>query len=188
MTHIMEERTMAMSTNSLACTTVLATLGVFMFSGAVSAEGPTVSIETEYLGTIEAQLDPPQAVGARFIINVPGGTMQGLKINGTIVQPAGDWFIPMPDGNLRLDVRATIKTNDGEYILVEYNGVIVESKDVTDRSAKGETITAKDEYFVTTPRFTTASKNYDWLNKVQAVGKMVTLSQKGVKYDVFTVH
>ena len=180
---------MAKSTNSLAHTAIPAVLGAFMFSATAWAEGPTVSIETEYLGTLEAQFasDPPQAVGARIIVNVTGGTIQGPKINGTLVEPSGDWLMPMPDGSLRLDVRSTIKTNDGEFILVEYNGVIVSPKEVSDRFSKGEVITAKDEYFLTAPRFTTASKNYDWLNKIQAVGKMVTISQKGVKYDLFMV-
>jgi hypothetical protein len=159
-----------------------------MICSTASAEGPTVSIETEYLGTLEAQIDPPQVVGARLIFNVTGGTIQGPKLNGTLVAPGGDWVMPMPDGSLRLDVRGSIKTNDGEYILVEYNGVIVGSKEVSDRFSKGEVITAKDEYFLTAPRFTTASKNYDWLNKIQAVGKMVTVSQKAVKYDLFIVH
>jgi hypothetical protein len=126
------------------------------------------------LGTPEAQIDPAQAVGARFIFNVTSGTIQGPKINGTVVGPSGDWGMPMPDGSFRLDVRSTIKTNDGAFIFVEYNGVVFASKEETGRFFKGDTITAKDEYFLTAPRFTTASKTYDWLNKVQAVGKMVT--------------
>jgi Protein of unknown function (DUF3237) len=178
---------MSRSTSSLARTAILTALGAFMFSGRASADGPTISVETEYLGTLELQVDPPQVVGSRYIVNLPGGTMLGPKINGAIVAPAGDWLIPMPDGSLRLDARETIKTNDGEYILVENHGVIVASKDVNDRFSKGEVITAKDEYFVVAPRFSTASKNYDWLNKIQAVGKMVTLSQKSVKFDLFVV-
>jgi hypothetical protein len=31
---------------------------------------------------------------------------------------------------------------------------------------KGEVITSKDEYFVTAPRFTTASKKYEWIDSV----------------------
>jgi hypothetical protein len=171
----------------LAHTAILAALGAFTFSGTASADGPTVSVETEYLGTLEAQLDPPQAVGARYIFNVIGGTIQGPKINGTFVAPSGDWGMPMPDGSYRLDVRASIKTNDGEFIFVEYNGVVSASKEVSDRYLKGDVITAKDEYFFSAPTFTTTSKNYDWLNKVQVVGKMVTVSTKGVKYDLFIV-
>jgi hypothetical protein len=48
---------------------------------------------------------------------------------------------------------------------------------VNDRFAKGEVITSKDEYFVTAPRFTTASKKYGWINHLQAVGKMVAVQK-----------
>jgi hypothetical protein len=49
---------------------------------------------------------------------------------------------------------------------------------VRDRQNKGEEITAKDEHFITAPRFTTSSKKYEWLNQVQAVGRMVSSSNK----------
>jgi len=148
---------------------------------------PTVSIDTEYLGTMEVQLDPPQMVGHRMIFNTASGTITGPKIRGAIVDPSADWLIPMPDGSLRLDVRATIKTVEGEFILTEYNGVIVVSKEVTDRLSRGEAITYKDAYFITTPRFSTASKTYDWLNKTQAIGKMVSMDSKNLRYDIFAV-
>ena len=94
----------------------------------------------------------------------------------------------MPDGSVRLDVRATIKTDDGEIILVTYSGAIASSKEVRDCFNNGEVITSKDEYFITAPQFTTGSKKYDWLNQIQTVGKMVSI-QRGVKikYDWFIV-
>ena len=151
---------------------------------------PTVSIETEYLATMETPVEPAQSAGSRVIVNVPaGGTVRGPKINGTIVPPSGDWLIVMPDGSPRLDVRATIKTDDGEIILVTYTGVANSSKEARDRFNNGEVLTSKDyEYFITAPQFTTGSKKYDWLNQIQAVGKMVSI-QRGVKikYDWFIV-
>ena len=111
--------------------------------------------------------------------------MKGPKINGTVVPPSGDWLNVMPDGSFRLDVRASLKTDDGEFILIAYNGVLAPTKDVMDRFNKGEVIASNDVYFLTAPRFTTASKKYDWLNTVQAVGKMVTLQQGKLKYDLF---
>jgi hypothetical protein len=161
--------------------------GAVTFSGPASAEGQTMSVETEYLGTLESQIDPQQAVGAWLISNFTSGTIQGPKINGTVIGPSGDWLMPMPDGSLHLDVRGTIKTNDGEFILVEYTGVIVSPKEASDRFFKGEVLTGKDEYCLIAARFTTSSKTYDWLNKVQVVGKMVTSSQKSIKYDLFVV-
>src|SRR5215469_17298039 len=176
-----------MRTRHLIGVTVVA---VIAGGGESRGQNPTVSVETEYLATVEAPLEPAQPAGSRVIVNVPtGGTVRGPKINGTIVAPYGDWLIVMPDGSLRLDVRATIKTDDGEIILVTYSGAIASGKEVNERLNNGEVLTTKDyEYFITAPQFTTGSKKYDWLNRIQAVGKMVSL-QRGVKikYDWFIV-
>ena len=154
-------------------------VGLAVPVGVASSQSPTVSIETDYLMTFELMLDPPQEVGSRRIVNVPSGSAHGPKINGNFITPTADWVSPQPDGSIRLDVRGTIRTDDGETIFVEYNGVIVRSKEVVDRFNNGEVITSKDEYFVTAPRFTTASKKYGWLNQLQAVGKMVTRQKNG---------
>jgi hypothetical protein len=163
-------------------------LGLAATVSEAPAQSPSVSIETEYLGTMELQLDAPQAVGPVLIVNVAGGTLKGPKINGTLVAPSGDWLNVMPDGSLRMDVRESFKTDDGELILVVTNGKIVSNKDARDRFNKGEVITSNDEYFIGASLFTTASKKYDWLNKVQAVEKMVTFQKGKLKMDLFLVH
>jgi hypothetical protein len=112
---------------------------------------------------------------------------ENRQINGSIIPPAGGWLIVMPDGSLRLDVRGTVKTDDGELIFYETGGVIVPGQGAMDRFNKGEVITSTDEYFITTTRFTTASKKYAWLNHIQAVGKMVSMQTTRVKYDIFAV-
>ena len=101
------------------------------------------------------------------------------------VPPTGDWLVPLGEGHLRLDVRGTIKTDDGELILFEYYGVLSFPKEAFDRALKGEVVTAKDGYFITAPIFTTASKKYAWLTQIQAVGKMTSVKVgKFVKYDI----
>jgi uncharacterized protein DUF3237 len=165
------------------------TLGLALVAGEALAQGPSVSIETEYLMTLEIPIDPAfQPMGSRLIANIlPGGAVHGPKINGAFIAPAGDWGYLMPDGSLRLDVRATIKTDDGELIFIEYGAVAVPSKEVMDRFNKGEVITAKDAYWISTPRFTTASKKYAWLNQLQAVGKLVSLQKGKINYDLFAI-
>ena len=94
----------------------------------------------------------------------------------------------MPDGNLRQDVRLTIKTDDGALIYLAYNGIISRSKEVAKRDASGEVLTSADEYFAMAPTMETSSKAYSWLNNVQCIGKMVevkTGSNSFVQYDVF---
>ena len=164
-----------------------ASLGLAATISEAPAQSPTVSVQTEYLATMEVQLDAPQADGPILIVNVPAGTLKGPKINGTFVAPSADWLNIMPDGSLRLDVRASLKTDDGEFIMVAYNGILAPTKDVMDRLNKGEVIASNDVYFLTAPRFTTASKKYGWLNTVQAVGKMVTWQKGKLTYDLFAV-
>lgn len=95
----------------------------------------------------------------------------------------------MPSGALRLDVRATLKTNDGALIYISYNGIVQHSAESADKANKGEVLTTKDiPYFITAPTFETSSEKNSWLNSVQLVNKMVELKlgEGGyVKYDVF---
>lgn len=152
----------------------------------------TTQIANEYLMTLYAPLDAPQQIdGTLFIYNVlGGGWAKGPRINATIIPPAADWLRVTPAGNSRLDVRLTLKTDDGALIYVTYNGVIGHTKESWDRFLKGEVLTSKDHYFITAPTMQTSSEKYAWLNNVQCVGKVVEVkSGEGsyVKYDIFVV-
>jgi hypothetical protein len=83
-----------------------------------SAGGPTASVQAEYLLIMHANLSPPQAVDqSLLIVNVPaGGSVDGPRIKGKLLGPSGDWLRVMPSGVFRLDVRATIQTDDNELI------------------------------------------------------------------------
>lgn len=143
--------------------------------------------------TIYAPLDSVHAVdSALYIYNVrPGGWVKGPKINGTIVAPSGDWLRVMPSGVSRLDVRATIKTDDGALIYLTYNGIIKDTKESEDRVEKGEVLTSNDHYFIIAPTMETSAAKYEWLNGVQCVGKIVEdkadKNESYVKYDVFVL-
>jgi hypothetical protein len=92
---------------------------------------------------------------------------------------------------MRLDVRLTLKTDDGALVYITYNGVLKESPASEAKASRGEVLTSKDVvYFVTAPTFETSAPQYAWLNDVQAVAKMVELKEGDggyVKYDVFIV-
>jgi hypothetical protein len=160
-----------------------------LFANCATAQ--TTSIKTEYLMTYVALLDPPYPIdNTLLIVNVqPGGWAKGPKINGTFIAPGGDWLQILPSGALRLDVRATLKTDDGALIYISYNGIIQHSAESAEKLGKGELLTTKDiPYFITTPTFQTSSDKYAWLNSLQLVNKVVEvkLGEGGyVKYDVF---
>ncbi len=159
-----------------------------------AAQAQSTEIRTEYLMTYQAPLDPPTPIDSSLlIVNVKptGGWAKGPTISGTFTSPGGDWLRIMPSGAMRLDVRATLKTDDGALIYVSYNGIMQHSAASGEKLNKGELLTTKDiPYFITAPTFQTAAPKYAWLNSVQAVGKVVELKlgEGGyVKYDVFIV-
>jgi len=176
-------------TGKIAGWILLAALSWF----ANGAMAQSTSIKTEYLMTYVAMLDPPYAVdNTLLIVNVqPGGWAKGPKISGTFIAPGGDWLRVMPSGALRLDVRATLKTDDGALIYISYNGIIQHSAESAEKLGKGELLTTRDiPYFITAPTFQTSSEKYAWLNSVQLASKLVEgkLGEGGyVKYDVFVL-
>jgi hypothetical protein len=139
---------------------------------------------------MHALLAPPQAIDqGLLIVNVPaGGWVEGPKIKGKLVGPSGDWLRVMPSGILRLDVRGTIQTDDGELIFTSYNGVSQCSKEQAARLTAGEELKAGDCHFLTAPTYETKSEKYGWLNSVQAVGKMISLKRGDhIDYDIFAL-
>jgi len=168
--------------------------GLLLQGATVTAFAQTTEIKTEYLMTYVAPLDLPSPIDSSLLIfNVKptGGWAKGPAISGTFIQPGGDWLRVMPSGALRLDVRATLKTDDGALIYISYNGILQHSAASAEKMNKGELLTTKDiPYFITAPTFQTSSPKYAWLNSVQAINKVVELKigEGGyVKYDVFIV-
>ena len=156
------------------------------------AAAQTTEVATEYLMTYLAPLERYPIDSSTVIVNVrPGGWVKGPRVKGKIIPPGGDWVTIKPSGVSRLDVRLLIETDDGAHISMTYNGVFVPSKEVTDALNRGEVVTSKTvPYFVTAPTFQTSDERYGWLNKIQAVGKMVELKRGDgayIKYDVFIV-
>jgi hypothetical protein len=150
----------------------------------------STDITTEYLMTLYARLDAPQAIDESLTVYNASddGWVKGPKINGTLLAPSADWLQPLPNGASRLDVRATIETDDGALIYISYNGIIRSTEASRAKQQKGELVTSDDLYFLTAPTMRTSSEKYAWLNHVQCIGKMVELkSGEGayVKYDIF---
>jgi Protein of unknown function (DUF3237) len=155
-----------------------------------TSHAQTTKVSTEYLMTLYAPFDSTQEIDSSLEVNNvrPGGWVKGPRINGTLLAPMGDWSHALPSGAFRLDVRGTIKTDDGALIYISYNGIYQASEEADARASKGEVLTSKDMYFVIAPTLQTSAKKYDWLNSVQCIGKMVSYKNDAyVKYDIYIV-
>ena len=105
-------------------------------------------------------------------MQIVGGRFEGPRLKATVQAPAGDWITNRADGTYRLDVRLTLRTDDGALILVTYNGV----GHTTDAGAS----------LRTAPLFETGDPRYVWLTGLQAVGVGERVGTM-VKYDIYAL-
>ena len=111
-------------------------------------------------------------VGTRIVAEVATAEVAGERLNASLCSPsAADWLTVGPDRTYgTLDVRLTLKTTDDALIHMEYLGRI----DLT----TGVVVSA--------PLFQTGAEQYDWLNRIQAVGTGVN-SPEALVYELFEV-
>ena len=103
----------------------------------------------------------PTPLGTRLTFVVKGGRFQGPRIRGEMLSGGGDWVSLGADGTSRMDVRATLRTDDG---------VLRFPADGRQRLANGERLSFDETYVRPTPRFETSDERYSWLSGIVTVG------------------
>jgi len=128
-----------------------------------------------YLGRLSAETGSRTVIekapqGTRTIVPIVSGRFEGPRVKASVMAPSGDWITNRADGTYRLDVRLTLRTDDGALILVTYNGI-------------GQT-TDKGASLRAAPLFETGDSRYAWLTRLQAVaiGERVGTT---VSYDIY---
>lgn len=124
--------------------------------------------------------------GERRIAPVLGGRFEGPKLKGMVEEGGSDWLLVRPDGTTQLNVRLTLKTDDGHLIGMTYRGYRHGPAAVIERLSRGETVDPSQYYFRTAPFFETASDKYGWLNRIVAVATGHR-PPEGPVYHVFEV-
>jgi Protein of unknown function (DUF3237) len=148
-------------------------------------------LQSEFLMQLTAELEPAQVVGEtpqgdRRIVPVVGGSFSGPQLKGQVLTGGGDWLLFRKDGTAQLDVRATLRTDDGVLIYVSYRGVSVIPPNVRQRIMGGQDVDPAQYYFRTTPYFETASEKYSWLNKLVTVG-IGKRTKTSVIYSIYAI-
>jgi hypothetical protein len=117
---------------------------------------------------------------------VSGGTFEGERLSGDVLEGGNDWQDLRDDRSTTLDVRLALKTNDGALIAMTYRGIRHGPADVLARIDRGEAVDPQSYYFRISPMFETASETYGWLNRVVAIGAGHRLPH-GPVYSIFEV-
>jgi hypothetical protein len=113
-----------------------------------------------------------------------GGSFEGTRLSGEVLDGGSDWQAVRADGGTMLDVRLVLKTPDDATIAMTYRGVRHGPPDTIERLERGEDVDPASYYFRINPMFETASANYDWLNRILAVG-IGHRQSNGPVYSVF---
>jgi hypothetical protein len=159
---------------------LLAGLGLLTLPHPASAQGAkaTPTPQFEDLGTLRIETGTRTVVengpqGTRTIVEVVGGRFEGPRLKATVQIPAGDWITNRPDGSYRLDVRLTLKTDDGANILATYNGI-------------GQLDANGNAMLRAAPLFETGDSRYTWLTRLQAIAVGERVGTE-VKYEVYAL-
>jgi hypothetical protein len=138
-------------------------------------------IDVEHIFTLTATIgDARNAMirngpaGTRVTAPVSGGTFEGERLKGKIVLPAGDWVSMRANRVMKLDVRLQLVTDDGEAILMTYQGIGKPDADGVNHIRSAPTFEASDD------------GDYAWLNEIQAIGVGVSTGGS-VTYEVYAV-
>jgi len=124
--------------------------------------------------------------GNRMIADISGGTFEGEKLKGEVLVSGADWVTVDADGVGRLDVRATLRTDDGANLYLQYFGVLLFNDKTNDSLAGKKDADFGDTYFITQPRFETGDERYKWLNRIVVVAEGRAL-KSAVEYQMFEV-
>jgi Protein of unknown function (DUF3237) len=149
------------------------------------------TVRTRPLFVMHLDVRKLQIIGAtpgsyRRIGVVPGGVFEGERLSGEVLDGGSDWQAVRPDGTTTLDVRLVLKTKDDALIGMTYRGLRHGPADVIERIERGEVVDPISYYFRINPLFETAASQYDWINRVIAVG-VGHRRADGPVYSVFEV-
>lgn len=169
--------------------------GASLCTAIIAAEPPARGLHSVFLMTLRAPLDPAIQINdslAIYNVSSTGGVVQGPRIKGVLVPPGGDWSRVLPSGVLRLDVRLTIRTDDGALIFVSYNGVERDKPASGQKADPEQRVSGPDDVrvWMIAPTFETSAARYAWLNETQAVGRMIEFKDGPggyVTYEIYAV-
>ena len=131
-------------------------------------------MDTRLLMTLRVAVIGPRKLGrvpqgTRVIAPIASGAFEGPRLRGSVLPGGGDWTLLREDGVLELDLRLTLKTDDGALIYLTSFGLRHGPPEVLAALARGDSVDPASYYFRTTPRFETAHPKYAFLNRLLAV-------------------
>ena len=133
------------------------------------------NVHTRLMFVMRLEVKPVFLVGPapeeyRRVGIIAGGSFEGDRMSGKVLEGGSDWQTVRKDGTVMINVRLMLRTNDDALIGMTYQGVRAGPPDVIAKIDRGEVVDPASYYFRVNPMFQTAAPQYDWVNRVVAVG------------------
>jgi hypothetical protein len=107
----------------------------------------------------------PTAAGLRRVIPIAGGTFEGPKLKGRVLEGGADWQILRNDGIDELHARYTLETDGGALIYVLAQGLRTGPAEIMQRLRSGEVVDPSLYYFRCAVTFETGAPELQWLTR-----------------------
>ena len=126
----------------------------------------TLTLAVDFRGMTTIGQTP---AGLRRIAPVVGGRFEGARLLGAVIG-GSDWVINRPDGVMVIDVRLTLKTDDGAMIYLTYQGRFLAELEVMSRFARGALLDPMEYSLAIAAKFECGDERYAWMNNLIVVG------------------
>ena len=137
----------------------------------MTARPPRLTFVMELRVRVDAPLEIGDVGGGRRrIVPIRGGSFEGPRLRGDVLDGGADWQMVHADGLSVLDTRYTLRTDRGELIYIRNAGLRHAPPGVNERLLAGETVDPALVYFRTVPRFETAAADLQWLTRHIFIG------------------
>ncbi|MDQ0675216.1 hypothetical protein QFZ36_002777 [Pseudarthrobacter siccitolerans] len=156
------------------------------------ANGQPVPPSLSFLARILVDVGEPVDIGRtpeghRRIVPILGGTITGPGLQGTVLPGGADFQILRSSESTDLDARYALEIEDGSRIYVHNVAVRHGRAEDIDKLNQGQPVDASRIYFRCTPRLTTESSTWSWMNHTVFLGTGERLPNQ-VGITIFQVH
>ena len=138
----------------------------------------TIELPGRHLCEISLKVDPANAldigklpIGRRQIVPILGGTFSGDSLQGTVLPGGADWVLYRPNGEMQIDVRIVLETDDKSLIYMNYAGVLHTARENLKRLSQGDSLTPEEYTLATAVVLESGAEAYRWLNDQRIVGR-----------------
>ena len=130
----------------------------------------------EHVCDLAVTIAPPVEVGhtpagLRRMIQITGGTVTGLRLNGKVMAGGADFQLILGGGTqAHLDARYVIELNDGSRVFVQNTALRVASLENSQRIMNGQPVNPDEIYFRCQPKLEATTPQWAWLSESQFIG------------------